>query len=99
MTLTELDHSLPDGFHDSALKGLIVDYERRVAILEMSLCVGDCDGPRKHRDDCRPARIEFAGVVLLVLDPPDGTYDFSSSGEIWMWMVTKPGRLRSASRP
>jgi hypothetical protein len=86
MTLEELAHTLPSGFHDSALKGLSIDYERRTLRLDVSLKVGDPDGPREQRDDIRDAEVEISGVVFFVIDPPcpDPAYDFVSSGELWI---------------
>ena len=84
MTLVELENSLPSGFHDSALKGFAVDYERRTLRLDMSLLVGDSDGPREHRDDCRDAEIEISGLVFFVIDPPDPGRNLHGSGELWI---------------
>jgi len=70
MTLEELAHTLPNGFHDSALKGLSIDYGRRMLHLEVSLKVGDPNGARDQRDDVRDAEVDIAGVVFLVIDPP-----------------------------
>jgi hypothetical protein len=86
MTFAELDNTLPRGFHDSALKGLSIDYERRTMRLEVSLKVGDPHGPREQRDDTRDAQIDISGVVYCVIDPPSSAaeYDFTSRGELWM---------------
>jgi len=85
MTLEELADTLPSGFHDSALKKLSFDYERRTVCMEMSLKVGDPDGPLEQRDDVRDAQIDVTGVVFFVIDSPssDATYDFQS-GELWV---------------
>lgn len=84
MTLAELEKTLPSGFHDSALKSLSIDYERRTIRLEVSLCVGDPHGSREQRDDVRDALIDISGVVFLGIDPPSpaASYDFESPGEI-----------------
>lgn len=66
MTLEELAHTLPSGFHDSALKSLLMDYEHRTLRLDVMLKVGDPDGPREQRDDVRDAQIEISGVVFFV---------------------------------
>jgi len=84
MTSSELESSLPNGFHDAALKSLTVDYEHRRVLMTFSLKVGDPDGPREHRDDCRDAQVEIAGMIFWVVDPPDPTRDFSTGGEIWI---------------
>jgi hypothetical protein len=86
MTWAELENTLPSGFHDSALKSLTVDYERRTLTLDVSLKVGDPDGLREQRDDIRDAKIEVSGVVFFVIDPPSAGagYDFDSPGELWI---------------
>jgi hypothetical protein len=84
VTLVEIEDQLPNGFHDSALKGLAVDYERRTVRFHLAISVGDADGPREHRDDCRDAQLELSGMIFLVVDPPDGSTDFGSSGELWI---------------
>ncbi len=84
MTLTELLSSLPSGFHDAALKSLTVDCEHRRALMTLSLKVGDPDGPREQRDDCRDAQVEIAGMIFWIMDPPDPTRDFNAGGEVWI---------------
>lgn len=86
MTWAELDATLPSGFHDSALKRFSIDYERRTVRLEVSLKVGDPDGPRAQRNDVRDAQIDISGVVFFVIDPPcsDADHDFKSPGELWI---------------
>jgi len=86
MTLGELAKTLPNGLHDSALKSLSIDYEHRTLCLDVSIKVGDSDGPREQRDDVRDAEIQMSGVVFFVIDPPssDAGYDFKSPGELWI---------------
>lgn len=84
MTLAELENSLPSGFHDSVLKALAVDYEQRTIRLDVSLSVGDADGPREQRDDYRNAQIAISGLVFFIIDPPATDHDFNSPGEIWI---------------
>ena len=84
MTLTELDKTLPSGFHDSALKGMAVDYEKRTLRLDMSLRVGDPEGPREQRDDYRDAQVDISEFAFLVIDPPHASYDFCKPGEVWI---------------
>jgi hypothetical protein len=82
MTLEELADSLPNGFHDSKLKRLTVDFERRTICMDMSLLVGLPDDPREHRDDCRDAQVDILGFSFLVTEPPDGNYNFASPGSL-----------------
>jgi hypothetical protein len=84
MTLEELANSLPNGLHDSALRSLSIDYERRTLRLDVSIVVGDSDGPREQRDDIRDAQIDICGVIFFVVDPPSPDRDFKSPGELWI---------------
>jgi hypothetical protein len=86
MTLEQLANTLPNGLHDSALKGLSIDYEGRTLRLDVSIKIGNSDGAREQRDDIRDARIDISGVVFFVIDPPSSAadYDFESSGELWV---------------
>lgn len=86
MTWAELDNTLPNGFHDSAIKSLSIDYEHRTLRLEVSLKVGDPNGHREQRDDVRDAQIGISGVAFFVVDPPssDAYHDFKSPGELWI---------------
>lgn len=85
MTLDELADSLPNGFHDSALRNLSIDYERRIVHLDVSLKV-DADGPPERRNDIRDAHIEINGLLFFIIDPPSRAkgYDFKSPGELWI---------------
>ena len=82
MTLEELAHSLPNGFHDSKLKLLTVDFERRTICMQMSLLVGLPDDPPEHRDDYRDAQVDVSGFSFLVTERPDGSYNFAAPGSL-----------------
>ncbi|HKT87449.1 MAG TPA: hypothetical protein VJQ59_03375 [Candidatus Sulfotelmatobacter sp.] len=86
MTLEELANSLPNGFHDSGLKNLSINYDRGTVQLTVSLKVGDPDGPPEHRDDTRDAHIEITGLQVFAIDPPSAAagYDLDSPGELWI---------------
>jgi hypothetical protein len=80
LTLEELADSLPNGFHDSELKRLSVDFERRRICMDMSLSVGRPDDPPEHREDYRDARVEVSGFSFLVIGQPDGNNNFAQPG-------------------
>jgi hypothetical protein len=86
MTLEQLANTLPNGLHDSALKSLSIDYESRTLRLDISIKIGNPEGPREQRDDIRDAQIYVSGIVFFVIDPPSSApgYDFESSGELWI---------------
>ena len=82
MTLAELADSLPNGFHDSALKRLAIDYEQQAARLEMSLLVGVPDDPTADRNACRDALVEVLGLQFLIISAPDIGECLSSAGKV-----------------
>jgi hypothetical protein len=84
MTLEELENTLPNGFHDAAIKSLSIDYEKSVMSMELSLCVGLPDDPAPQRDAVRDARISISGIAFVTIDPPepDADYNFISPREI-----------------
>ena len=79
MTFSELENMLPNGFHDSALYRWTVDYVRGTLRMDMSLCVGDPDGPREHWDDVRDARVDISGLIFFAIEPPDQGSDYCSA--------------------
>jgi hypothetical protein len=82
MTLEALADSLPNGFHDSNLKRLTIDFERRTICMDMSLSVGLPDDPPEHRNDYRDAQVEISGFSFFVTEQPDGNYNFAAPGSL-----------------
>jgi hypothetical protein len=56
MTIVEVEGSIPGSFHDAMLEALHVDYIKREAALEMSVCVGD---PDAHSEELREGARAF----------------------------------------
>jgi hypothetical protein len=70
MTLDELAHTLPNGFHDAELRSFTMDYVARTLDLSLDIWTGDLDDPKK-RELYRPARLSLAQVAYLAIEPPD----------------------------
>lgn len=51
MTLEELDHNLPNGFHDAEIFSFELDYAAGTARFRMNLLVGWPDDPEPDRHD------------------------------------------------
>jgi len=83
VNIEELDRTLPNGFHDSCLRGISLDYEAQIASLTLDLWVGDQDAPAgEERERLRPARLDLVGLEYLVLDPPDPRYKYRDAGSV-----------------
>ena len=76
MTLEELDHSLPNGFHDAKMFSLSIDYAAGIAIFRLSLLVGWPDDPPPERYAYQEATLTVRGLCFCSIDPPCPTSPF-----------------------
>ncbi len=68
MTLEQLDNSLPNGFHDSYIDRMSVDYLERTAVWDMQILVGlPEDGPDTR--DAFESSNAVSGVQYICLSP------------------------------
>ena len=73
MTIQELEHTLPNGFHDSFLVGMEVDFVAGTCTLVLEV---DYDGPEP--EVFRRMKLQLRGLCLFIIDPPDRRYPFST---------------------
>lgn len=78
MTLEELENTLPNGLHDAEVKRVTIDYTQRSLVLETDVWVGEMADPPARREAYRRGRIEFSGLLFLVMEPPDPSYPFKN---------------------
>src|SRR5579871_3010644 len=78
MTLEQLDNSLPNGFHDSYIDRMSIDYIERKAVWDVQILVGLPDDGPDTRDAYRTARMSFAGVQYICFEPPCPNYGYST---------------------
>ena len=71
MTLEEIEETLPNRFHDSEIRAILVDCAQRTATLERSV-VGDLNAPAEE------ATLVVSGELLSV-EPPQPDYPFSEA--------------------
>jgi hypothetical protein len=68
MTLQEIDSSLPNGFHDSSIFGIRLDYVQRTVELDMELWV---TGPHEvDQEKYRSATLFISELLYFVIEPP-----------------------------
>lgn len=68
MTIEEINQSLPNGFHDSGITGVRIDYIQRTAEIDMELWFSgpDDEDPEKYR----PATLFISDLIYFVIEPP-----------------------------
>jgi hypothetical protein len=68
MTLEEIDLSLPNGFHDSSIFGVRLNYVQRTAEIDMEIHVS---GPEdENKEKYQPATLFISGLIYFVIEPP-----------------------------
>jgi hypothetical protein len=77
VTIKELEHKFPNGFHDSLLIGITVDFVSGSARIELDV---DCDDPDPNI--YTRIKLRLTGLSLFVVDPPDVRIPFSYSDSI-----------------
>ena len=72
MTLQEIEQSLPNGFHDSSIVGVRLDYVQRTAEIDMELWFSGPD--EADQEKYRPATLFISELLYFVIEPPDSPY-------------------------
>ena len=68
MTIEEIDQSLPNGFHDSSITGVRLNYVQRTAEIDMELWFS---GPEDaDTEKYRPATLSISELIYFVIEPP-----------------------------
>ncbi len=80
MTLDELNHTLPNGFHDADVLSIELDYIAATAELHLSLLTGWPEDPDPERQAYQEATVIVTGLCFFSIDPPDPTYPFLPDG-------------------
>jgi hypothetical protein len=73
MTPAEFDallDSIPGGLHDAELVSLAIDLAAATVVCVVNVNLSDPDDPASEGSS-RPARLTFAGVSFVVVDPPE----------------------------
>ena len=68
MTLEEIEQSLPNGFHDSTISSVRLNYVQRTAEMDMELWMSGSDD--EDREKYRPATLSITELIYFVIEPP-----------------------------
>jgi hypothetical protein len=68
MTIEDIAQSLPNGFHDSKIFSVRVDYEQRTAEMDMEIWVADAEdtAPEQYRR----CTLLISDLIYFVIEPP-----------------------------
>jgi hypothetical protein len=71
---------LPNGFHDSEIRAIRINYEQREATVDWSI---DYSSPEQDQSQpARDAQIIFRGVTYFVIETPDPKYPYGEARRI-----------------
>src|SRR5579871_1088352 len=94
ITLEQLEQALPNGLHDAQMLSFKRLLEDETLILDVRVLVGNPDDAPEARSEYRDAIITFTGVKLFVVECPDPSSAFFSSGPVWFSAdQSEPGAL------
>ena len=85
MIIEEIERDLPNGFHDSNLVKVEVDYLKREAVIYLRIDISDPDDTKNPgKIVYREGELHLTDLVYFVLEPPDDKYDLSMSDGLWI---------------
>ncbi|MBZ5571308.1 MAG: hypothetical protein LAO09_05450 [Acidobacteriia bacterium] len=79
MTISELEDKLPNGFHDSYIVSVAMDFLAGTCRIELDV---DYDDP--DPDTLRRMKLQLKDVHLIALGPQDPSSSFSPAGTVWV---------------
>jgi len=68
MTIEEIDLSLPNGFHDSKILNVRLNYEQRTAEMDIKILVSGPDDADTER--YQPITLFISDLIYFVIEPP-----------------------------
>ena len=75
MKIEDLEHNLPNGFHDVELLSVARDYGNGSCVLVMQV-----DAENGSAEIYRNIKILLSGLSLLIMEVPDARYPFAKAG-------------------
>jgi hypothetical protein len=71
MTIEDIEQVLPNGFHDSIITGVHVNYAERTAQIDIDNLVS---GPDAADEEYRSVKLCISGLLYFVIEPPEAPY-------------------------
>ena len=83
MNLTEISDNLPNGFHDSIIDSISVDYDKRRLKFIVNIWTGDMSSPDVHkREEFQKSVLDVYDFEYLIIEPPDESYPYKSERQL-----------------
>ena len=99
-TLLDIEGQLPNGFHDMYLERLSVDFERRMAVFDLELWIGELSSQNHgEREATRRGQLVLEGLQYCVLDPPDPASPYAEATAAWVVDICEPDPALTGPRP
>ena len=92
MTLRDLEAGLPNGFHDSEIKSVFIDYESRALKIELAVWLGDMTERDAGREAYRDGELALEGIQFVSIEPPDPRYPFGKNTRLWVDLCDGPSK-------
>ncbi|MCH6259493.1 hypothetical protein MLD52_23255, partial [Puniceicoccaceae bacterium K14] len=81
MTISELESTLPNGFHDALLHSYEIDSNAKTATLKLDIWIGDM-GSETTRESYKSGVLRMEDLAYFIVDEPDPTYEYRSPERI-----------------
>ena len=83
MTLSELAGTLLNGFHDSEVDLIGIDYSKHEVTFSIAVWVGDPSSTdAEARETYRKGTLTLSGMVFCIIEPPDPRYPYCEKDRI-----------------
>jgi hypothetical protein len=77
MTLQEIEKLLPNGFHDTLVHSIEINYECKQAIFTITPLEDE-----EHKNGNQPFKLILTGLYYLSIDPPSLNYPFQKKNSL-----------------
>ena len=81
MTIFEIASQLPNGFHDSEIASVRIDYVERILEIDLDVFIGATE-ESSLREAYRRGLLRIEGFSYCAIDPPDERYPFAAPGAL-----------------
>jgi hypothetical protein len=97
MTIFEIANELPNGFHDSEVHTLQLDYPGRSIEIALDVWIGTMVDPPSTRETYRRGVLSITGLQYCAMDMPDERYPHADPGPLTVDLAESKAFVPAAS--